>query len=106
MGAGKYNLRFTLQSRSATETKYSTETVTWTEVSGVWGNLVPLRPGIRYDASIVEDVEPTHRIEVRHRTDITPRGNRFVLGSRNFEVFGVERDERGIELHLAVVERT
>ncbi len=80
-------------------------TETWTLLDEVWAGIRPLGGFETVEADGLK-ARVTHRITVRHRTDVTAE-MRFVLGSRRFHIHAVvDPDERKRILSCLAEERT
>lgn len=87
----------------ATDPVYGQKKPSPVTVATVWARIVPLAGRELVKAQEVI-AEVTHRIEIRHREDVTPRMQAVARG----RTFGIEAvlnvEERGREMHLLCVE--
>lgn len=95
---GKLRHRLTLQAADEIEDGAGGVIRTWEPLGDVWAAIEPLSRDDRIIAGRRIGLL-THRIVLRHRTDIT-LSHRFVLGARSFAIRAVrdpEEDRRFIE---------
>jgi SPP1 family predicted phage head-tail adaptor len=99
----EFRHRLTLQSADEIEDGAGGVSRTWESLGQVWAAIEPLS----LDDRLLSDKRLgllTHRILLRHRTDIT-LSHRFVLGSRAFTICAArDPDERGRVLECLVEE--
>lgn len=100
---GEFRHRLTLQAADEIEDGAGGVTRTWESLGEVWAAIEPLS----FDDKVFSDRRVghlTHRVLVRHRTDITV-AHRFVLGARVLAIRAVrDPDERGRLLECLVEE--
>lgn len=91
MDAGKLNVRFSLETPTRSDDGGGGASLSWTEVTKLWGALRPLgrteRSGTGGRLS-----EVSHDITIRHRSGVLP-SMRFSHGSRIFNILAVLDDE-------------
>lgn len=100
---GKMRHRVLLQKPVEVTDAGGGRTYTWTNVETVWAEVRPISAReTLYGMAVANPV--THRISMRHRSDILP-GWRIVYDSREFKILSVvDPDERKHWLELTVEE--
>lgn len=111
MRAGRLNRQLTLESPSPTRVAGGAFTEGWATIATVWGALEPAGAKEAFESGKLTS-EYTHRVIIRHRTDVTPRCRVSMSDTasspattRRFRILGIvnPRDGRQ-ELHLMVQE--
>lgn len=112
MRAGRLNRKVTLESPSPTRGAGGALVEGWATIATVWAALEPAGAKEAMESGKVT-AEVSHRIIIRHRTDVTPRCRVSMSDTasspattRRFRIVGVinPRDGRQ-ELHLMVLEK-
>lgn len=93
MAIGKMRHRITLQQPVEVTDAGGGRSITWSDVETIWAEVKPLRGTDRIHA--MGSVYPvTHRMTIRHRTDVQPEW-RVSYDSRLFNIhFIIDPDER------------
>lgn len=73
IGAGAFNRRITLQQRSVTQDTAGEPAHTWTDVTTVWANVLPLNARELMAAEAVQS-SVTHQITIRYQAQFADPG--------------------------------
>ena len=76
-GSGRYRQRVQIQTRTETRATDGGVTETWTALAPVWASVEPLIGEELWEAQKVNPIV-THRVRMRHRSDVTSK-HRLVL---------------------------
>ncbi|WP_407280604.1 phage head closure protein [Aromatoleum evansii] len=87
LGAGQFDKRVTLQSKSVTRNSIGEEVVSWVDVATVWARVEPIRGREFFAAAQMQDATD-HRVTIRYRTGVV-REMRVVWGSLTLDIVSV-----------------
>ena len=103
MRAGQLRHRLTVQNAPTTTDALGGQSHAFSDGLSFWARVVPAREEELQNANQTK-AKITHKITVRHRTDITPT-SRLKFGTRVFEVVQVlNREERDQQLDIMALE--
>lgn len=96
---GQLRRRVQLQRPTDSTDSYGQPTRSWATYATVWAQVLPLSSDESRVAN-VQGVFITHRVTIRHRTDVTAE-DRVLLNSRELNIKGIRNlEEAGVMLEL------
>jgi SPP1 family predicted phage head-tail adaptor len=105
--AGRRRHKLTLQSRAEALDAYGEATVTYTDLSSVWGSLEAVSGRERVESQQVQ-ADVSHRIRIRYAaaySGLTPK-DRVLYGSRVFDIVAVvDKTGRDKEIEITALEQ-
>lgn len=87
LGAGQFDQRIKLQSKSVTRNGIGEEVVSWVDTATVWARVEPIRGREFFAAAQMQDATD-HRITIRYRTGVT-RDMRVMWGTTALDIVSV-----------------
>lgn len=92
---GRMRERITIQAENPSADNYGGYSLSWSDVTTVWGRVQPLRGAEQYEAMRTE-AQTQYTIRIRYYSGLTEK-HRFKLGTRVFNIRAIlNTDEHGM----------